>query len=60
MSTDFDLESALEWMRKARPLVHNITNDAVMNVTANAVRFLDALASLSPKELAAGAKIRRA
>jgi hydroxyethylthiazole kinase len=37
MSSDFDLEAALERMRKARPLVHNITNDVVMNVTANAL-----------------------
>lgn len=32
-----DLLSALRRMREARPLVQNITNDVVMNVTANAL-----------------------
>ncbi len=37
MTSDFELEAALERMRATRPLVHNITNDVVMNVTANAL-----------------------
>ena len=36
-SDEYDLLTALRRLREARPLVHNITNDVVMNVTANAL-----------------------
>ena len=61
-TTDFDLVNALRRMREARPLVQNITNDVVMNVTANALIAAGASPAMvhAPEEAAEFARITSA
>lgn len=58
-STDLDLLSALRRLRDARPLVQNITNDVVMNFTANALLAAGASPAMvhAPEEASEFARI---
>jgi len=51
---EIDLSSALRRLRELKPLVHNITNDVVMNVTANALLAVGASPAMvhAPEEAA--------